>query len=135
MEKFSKILIVIGGILYLIFGLFHLTFFRVLNSDNPDFKNIAPFLSKIMIMLNLGIVVLFMSLGVIILRYREEILETKSGRAILVSSSLFFIVRGLAEFIFSSYKTTFVLTMFLVSFVFIIPLFIKNDIREKLGAQ
>jgi hypothetical protein len=126
MEKLSKTLVIIGGILYLLFGLFHLTFFNFFNSGNPDFSKIVPFLSKIMVMLNVGVVIFFLSLGVIILRFRDEIINSKLGRSILLMSALFFTIRGLSEFAFSSYKLAFVLTMFLVAAVYIVPIFIRQ---------
>lgn len=123
MKKLENILVTTGGILYLLFGVFHLTFFRVFNQHNPDFNQIVPFLSKIMVMLNVGIVVLFLSLGAIILRFRNEIIDNKLGRALLMISAFFFTIRGLAEFFFDSYKIAFVLTMLVVSMVYYIPLF------------
>lgn len=121
MEKLNKTLVILGGILFLIFGVFHLNFFRVFNQSNPDFNQIVPFFSKIMIMLNLGVIVFFVSMGAIILRFRNEIIHTKLGKSILIMSALFFFIRGSAEFTFPTFKTAFVITMFVVSFVYLIP--------------
>lgn len=115
-----------GGILYLIFGVFHLTFFRVFNQANPDFNQIVPFLSKIMVMLNVGVIVLFFSMGAIILRFRNDIIHTKLGKSILVMSALFFIIRGSAEFAYPTFKFAFVITMYVVSIVYLIPALSKH---------
>lgn len=127
MEKLNKILVTMAGILYLIFGVFHLTFFKVFNQVNPDFNQIIPFLSKIMVMLNVGMVVFFLSMGVIILRFRNEIIDSKLGRALLLMSVAFFLIRGLAEFAFPTYKIAFILTMLVVSMVYFIPLLGKRN--------
>lgn len=127
MEKFKKALVITGGVLYLFFGVFHLTFFRVFNQGNPDFNQIVPFLSKIMVMLNVGVVVFFLSMGAIILRFRNEIIDSKLGRALLLMSSAFFLIRGLAEFAFPTYKIAFVLTMLVVSTVYFVPLVSKRN--------
>lgn len=126
MEKLNKTLVIMGGILYLIFGIFHLTFFRVFNQANPDFNEIAPFLSKIMVMLNVGVIVFFVSMGVIILRFRNDVIHTKLGKSILIMSALFFIIRGSAEFAFPTFKLAFVITMFVVSFMYLIPALSKH---------
>lgn len=126
MKQLSKTLVTIGGILYLVFGIFHLTFFRFLNQGNPDFNQIMPFLSKIMIMLNAGMVVFFVSMGVVMLRFRSEISGSKLGKALLIMSAFFFIVRGTAEFAFPSFKIAFVITMFIVATVYFIPVFLKQ---------
>ena len=123
MEKLSKTLVTTGGVLYLIFGIFHLTFFRIFNQNNPDFNQIMPFLSKIMIMLNVGMVVFFFSMGVVMLRFRREIVGSELGKALLIMSSIFFFVRGNAEFAFPSFKIAFVITMFVVATVYFIPVF------------
>jgi hypothetical protein len=126
MEKLNKTLVTTGGILYLIFGIFHLTFFRFLNQGNPGFSQIMPSLGKIMIMLNVGMVVFFVSMGIVMLRFRNEIFGSKLGKALLIMSAFFFIVRGTAEVAFPSFKIAFVITMFIVASVYFIPVFLKQ---------
>jgi hypothetical protein len=127
MEKLSKSLVTIGGVLYLIFGIFHLTFFKIFSSSNPGFNQIIPSLSKIMIMLNVGMVVFFFSMGAVMLRFRSDIIGSKLGKALLIMSAIFFIVRGTAEFVFPSFKIAFVITMFVVSTVYFIPVFFSRN--------
>jgi hypothetical protein len=123
MDKLSKIFVSIGAFLYLIFGMFHLSFFRFLNHKNPYFNQIVPFLSKIMIMLNLGMFVFFISMGLIMLRYRSQIISSKLGKGLLIMSSLFFFIRGIAEFAFPTFKIAFVITMFVLALVYFVPVF------------
>lgn len=126
MEKLIKPSVIACGILYLFFGIFHLTFFMTFTPSNPDFASINPFLSKIMFMLNVGVVVFFFALGVIILINRKSILDTDIGRAILIMSVLFFLIRGAAEFLFPAPKPPFLISMLLVATVFAVPIFIKR---------
>jgi hypothetical protein len=98
LKKFKKAMVITGGVLYVLFGVFHFTLFRVFNQSNPDFNQIFPFLSKIMVMLNVGVVAFFISMGIIILRFRNEIIDSKHGRSLLMMSSAFFLIRGLADF-------------------------------------
>lgn len=116
----NKTLVTIGGILYLIFGVFHMTFFRFF-SKSPDFAQIKPFLSKIIQMLNIGVITFFLMLGVTMLVYRNEILTTKLGRAFLIVSSAFFIIRGAAEFFFNEPVLPLVGTMLVCSVLYMVP--------------
>jgi hypothetical protein len=128
MEKYSKTFVTIGGILFLAFGLFHLTFFKVFNHSNPDYAAIKPFLSKVLFMLNVGMVVYFISMGIVFLRFRSSIMSTSMGRALLLMSASFFIIRGSVEFIFPNFKPAFVATMLVVSLVYLMPVvFIKAN--------
>jgi len=77
-------------------------------------------------MLNVGMVVFLISMGIIILRYRNEIIDSKLGKALLLMSGVFFTIRGSAEFAYPTFKIAFVLTMFLVVGVYYIPLFLKG---------
>jgi magnesium-transporting ATPase (P-type) len=120
MEKLRKSLVIVGGILYLLFGAFHLSFWKMFNRNN-EFDQMGPLLSKILQMLNVALIVFFVSLGVIMLIYRYEILNSKLGRAILYISTVFFIVRGLAEFVFPMPVYPLMATMFFCALVFLIP--------------
>lgn len=130
MGKYRKTFVTVGGILFLAFGLFHLTFFKVFNHANPDYATIKPFLSKVMFMLNVGMVVYFVSMGVVFLRFRNAIIISRLGKALLLMSALFFIIRGTVEFAFPDFKPVFIATMFVVSLVYIIPAFTSKQISK-----
>lgn len=120
MEKLRKSLVIVGGILYLVFGVFHSSFWKMFNSNN-EFSQMNPFLSKVLQMLNVGVIVFFVSLGLMMLIYRNEILNSKLGKAILFTSTVFFIVRGLAEFAFPESAYPLMVTMFFCALVYLIP--------------
>jgi hypothetical protein len=126
MEKLRKSLVIVGGILYLLFGVFHSSFWKMFNRHN-EFDQMTPFLSKVMQMLNIGIIVFFFSLGTIMLLYRKEMLNSKIGKAILFASVAFFLVRGLAEFAFPQCAYPLMGTMFLCALVFLVPALKKAE--------
>lgn len=125
MKKINDVLVILGGLLYLFFGVFHLTFFKIFKST-PDFQHLNTSLLKIVEMLNLGVIVFFVSMGVIILRFRQEIYRSKLGKALLLMSALFFIIRGMAELAFPTFKIAFIGTMVLASLVYLTILIINN---------
>lgn len=120
MEKLRKLLVIVGGVLYLLFGVFHSFFWKMFNSNN-EFSKMNAFLSKVLQMLNVGIIVFFVSLGLMMLIYRNEMLNLKLGRALLFTSAAFFMVRGLAEFAFPKCAYPLMVTMFLCALVYLIP--------------
>jgi hypothetical protein len=125
MEKLNKILVTIGGIAYLLFGIFNATFFKFFR-NSPDFAQIKPFLAKIIQMLNVGVVTFFVMLGIVMLMFRNEILNSKLGKALLIGSSAFFFIRGAAEFFFPKCVIPLVFTMILCGAIYLIPALGKN---------
>lgn len=119
-KQLNKILVTIGGLLFIGFGVFHSTFFRFFGKS-PDFALISPFLQKIVIMLDLGLIVFFLSQGIIMLLFRNEVLTTKLGKAWLFASSAFFLIRGMAEFAFEKCVIPLVLTMVVCSIIYLPP--------------
>ncbi|MDR0332700.1 MAG: hypothetical protein LBI15_04475 [Dysgonamonadaceae bacterium] len=101
MEKFRNILVIIGGINFLLFGLFHIAFWF---DPVIDWKNELPKLtelnSNIMQLLNIAISVFFLAFGFMMLCYRREILNSTLGRALLFIFALFWLVRLVGEIVF-----------------------------------
>jgi hypothetical protein len=123
MEKLRKLLVTAGGVIYLLFGIFHNTFWIYLSKV----QDVNPALVKITQMLNLGCMVFFCSLGFVFLRYRKAILTTSLGNGLLLLSAVFFIVRLSAEFFFPPCAVGLVVTLILVSAVYLLPVFIKHQ--------
>jgi hypothetical protein len=120
MEKFRKTLVIIGGINFLLFGLFHLTFWHGLDWGNELIK-LTEINSNVMQMLNIGIVVFMLAFGVIMIFYRKEILSSKLGRALLITFSLFWLARLVGEFAFPGGSIIFGLILFLCVLIYLIP--------------
>ena len=115
-----KIFVTIGGVLLILFGLFHLSFWSLFDWENELVK-LNPANSNIMQMLNIGSFVILFSLGFILLYLRKEILSTQLGRAILFVSSLFFFARLIMEFVFKKPALPIVVVLFICVLVYLIP--------------
>ena len=98
MEKLRTLFVIAGGVIYLLFGIFHNIFWQFFSKA----QQVNPALVKITQMLNLGCMVFFCALGFVFLRYRKEILTTRLGNALLILSAVFFIIRLGAEFFFNA---------------------------------
>ena len=120
MKKFKNILVIIGGVNFLFFGLFHLTFWHGLNWGNELIK-LTEINSNVMQMLNIGIVVFMLALGFIMLFYRKEILNSALGRALLIAFSLFWLARLVGEFAFPGGSIILGVILFLCVLIYLIP--------------
>jgi hypothetical protein len=123
MEKLRKILVIIGGINLLIWGLFHISFWFA--PFPVDWKNeltkITEINSNVMQMLNIGIVVFLLSFGVIMLSYRREILNFALGRALLIIFALFWLARLVGEIVFPGGSIILGFILFLCVLIYLIP--------------
>lgn len=122
MGKLRKLLVTAGGLIYLLFGIFHGTFWIYFGKV----QNVDSAFLKITQMLNLGCMVFFCALGFIFLRYRKEILTSSLGNAILILSAAFFVIRLGAEFFFPPCAVGLVITLSLVSAIYLLPAVIKH---------
>ena len=125
MEKIRNILVIIGGINFLLFGLFHLSFWHGLDWKNELIK-LTEINSNVMQMLNIGISVFLLSFGFIMLFYRREILNSALGKALLIIFSLFWFARLVGEFVFPGSSIIFGLILFLCVLIYLIPAIITN---------
>jgi hypothetical protein len=123
MKFFSNTVIVtIGGVLLIVLGLFHLTFW-----DLFDWGNELPKLSKgnssLVQMMAICTVCYLTSMGLILLVCRRDITESRVGKLLLLSLSVFFIVRLILEFTFRDGNSVKFITIFLLCIaVYTIPL-------------
>ncbi len=123
MKFFSNTVIVtVGGVLLVVLGLFHLTFW-----DMFDWGNELPKLSKgngsLMQMMAICTVCYLTSMGLILIVCRKEITESRVGKLLLLSLSVFFIVRLILEFTFRDGNSVKFITIFLLCIaVYAIPL-------------
>ncbi len=123
MKFFSNTVIVtIGGVLLVVLGLFHLTFW-----DLFDWGNELPKLSKgnssLVQMMAICTVCYLTSMGLTLLVCRKDITESRVGKLLLLSLSVFFIVRLILEFTFRDGNSVKFITIFLLCIaVYTIPL-------------
>ena len=128
MEKFRKILVIIGGINFLFWGLFHISFWF---APFPiDWKNelikLTEMNSNVMQMLNIGISVFLLAFGFLMFFYCREILNSALGRALLIIFSLFWLARLIGEFAFPGGSIIFGLILFLCVLIYLIPAIITK---------
>jgi hypothetical protein len=132
MVKFRNTLVIIGGINFLLFGLFHLTFWYGLDWKNELIK-LTEINSNVMQMLNIGISVFLLSFGFIMLFYRREILNSALGKALLIIFSLFWLARLVGEFAFPGSSIVFGIILFLCVLIYLIPaIIIKKQLTQNL---
>ena len=120
MENFRNILVIIGGINFLLFGLFHLTFWRALNWKNELVK-LTEINSNVMQMLNIGISVFMLAFGFIMLFYRIEISNSALGKTLLIAFALFWLARLVGEVVFPGGSIMLGIILILCVLIYLIP--------------
>jgi hypothetical protein len=127
MEKFRNILVIVGGVNFLLFGLFHIGFWfdPVMDWKNELIK-LTQLNSNVMQMLNLAIIVLFLSFGFVMLFYRKEMSNSALGRALLIAFALFWLVRLIAEIVFPGGFIVLGIMLFLCVLIYLIPAIITS---------
>ena len=120
MEKFRSILVIIGGINFIFWGLFHLTFWKALDWKN-ELAKLTEINSNVMQMLNIAVTVCLLSFGFIMLFYRGEISNTALGRALLIIFALFWIARLVGEIAFPGGSIGLGIVLFLCVLIYLIP--------------
>jgi hypothetical protein len=131
MEKFRNTLVIIGGIIFLLFGLYHLSFWYGLDWKNELIK-LTEINSNVMQMLNIGISVFLLSFGFIMLAYRREILNSALGRALLIIFALFWFARLVGELAFPGSSIILGIILFLIVLIYLIPAISINKKADKM---
>jgi len=126
MEKLRNTLVIIGGINFLLFGLFHLTFWHGLDWGNELVK-LTEINSNVMQMLNIAVTIYLLSAGFIMLFYRKEILTSALGKALLISFALFWLARLVGEFAFPGSSIVLGIILLLCVLIYLVPVIIKNN--------
>jgi hypothetical protein len=126
MKTLKKTLVTIGGILFILFGIFHLSFWKLFDWKN-ELPKLSPGNSNIMQMLNIGSSIILLSFGYILLANRNEVINTKIGKTILIVSALFFLARLVMEFVLPGGTLLFELILLVCVLIYLIPALIKMD--------
>lgn len=101
----NKYLIIMScGIFNICFGILHLFFWKMFDWKN-DLPKISYYNRATLQILNLRMIYVFLSVGVILILFNESILNTKLGNAILVGIFLFWVGRLIEQFIFLKEKS------------------------------
>ncbi|NQX43368.1 hypothetical protein SAMN05421820_1172 [Pedobacter steynii] len=94
-----KILIIIGGVHSLLFGLFHCMFWDKLHWKS-ELKKVDPNNEAVMQILNLRIIYVFFLHAILCFFFIEELLTTSLGNFMLIGSALFWLGRTIEQFVY-----------------------------------
>lgn len=131
MKISQKTIVIIGGLLFILGGIFHLLFWNweFLNWEN-ELTKLTEVNSNVMQMLNIGLMIFYFSFGFIMIYFRTEILHSKLGKTLLIFSLLYFLVRLIEEFVFPGGSITTGVILLICTLLFMIPLVIRNDTSQ-----
>jgi hypothetical protein len=130
MKKLKNVLVIVGGIGLILWGLFHITFWEGLDWKNELIK-LNGMNSNVMQMLNIAVIVLLLSFGCVFLFCRREIVSTGLGTAVLMFFALFWLARLIGEFVFPGGSIMLGSVLFLFVLLYLIPAVIKTGKNEK----
>ena len=127
MPKFSEIILIIGGVFHFAFAVFHIFFWKLFRWKE-DLQKLRPVNRAIMQILNLCLTYLFIVFGVLSIFYRQEMVTTNLGNALLVAIAVFWILRMMQQLIFFGLKSTisivFTILFILGGLIYLTPLWL-----------
>lgn len=119
--KLYRNLLIFGGLLHITVGVFHV-FFWQLFQWKTELALLTYENSFIMQGLNLCLIFVFFVVAYLSLVHANEIMTTKLGKSMLVSVSLFWLVRMIVGIFFGGISDPFNLICLLAIIVYILPL-------------
>ncbi|MEI6852096.1 MAG: hypothetical protein WCL06_04605 [Bacteroidota bacterium] len=119
-EQFRRTFVIIGGVIYLVMGVFHLYFWILFDWQTELFK-LNQINSNNMQMLNIVVCFFMFSFSYMMLWYNSRVLNSKLGRSILIISSGFFLIRALIEFAFPGNSIVYGVVLLAFIPVYLIP--------------
>jgi hypothetical protein len=122
-----KTIVYICGIYSLAFAIFHIGFWKIFKW-NDDLKKLIFANRGIMQILNVQIIYYFLFVSFLCFGYSEELMNTKLGNTLLLSCSLFWLIRTVQQFIFfkkNHYVIHILTVLFMIGIVlFSLPVFV-----------
>lgn len=104
MYKFEEAVVSAGGIYNLAFGIYHLIFWKLFNWKK-DLKKIHSVNRGIMQVLNLCLIFLFFVMAYVSIFNTKDLLYTGIGKALLISFTLFWLLRSIEQVAFFGMKS------------------------------
>lgn len=130
MKKVSnKLLVTTGGLLLVILGAFHATFWELYDWDN-ELINLSQDNESLVQMMNICTICYLLLVGFILLICRSDIMDSRVGRLLMLSLSVFFAVRFILEFLFPGGSIWLGVVLLLLVFLFLIPTLRKDAIAK-----
>ena len=124
MKTLQKTLVTTGGILFALFGTFHMFFWSMFDWKN-ELARLSTVNSNIMQMLNIGCSFIVFSFAYIFIFNRNEVIDSRLGKILLVISGFFYFMRLVMEFVFPEGSLVFGFILLLCGSIYVIPAFIK----------
>lgn len=106
-------MIIVGGVLHLLIGIFHL-FFEHLFQYDSEIKSLSFINQRIALFLNLILTVLLFGFGILSLLYSDEFTSTNLGRGVSILLSLVWMYRALLQIKYFSLKKRSSLLLFVL---------------------
>jgi hypothetical protein len=118
----SKMLLNFGGIINLLFGVFHLWLVRVIQTSDSFTE--APEMRPLMLVLNIATALLVLFLAYASFFCKRDLLTTRLGKSTLVLAALFYLLRAVEEIIFMKFSLVFFIPCLLVGGMYVVLLFL-----------
>ena len=99
----AVMLLYLGGILHLFFLVFHLFFWRLFKW-RKELRSLSAINKAVMPVMNICLMVIFLTNALISFFYQGELLTTSLGSAVLLSVSLFWFTRTVLQLIYFDNK-------------------------------
>ena len=100
----KELIIIACGVFNISFGILHLFFWKMFDWKH-DLPKLSYYNRATLQILNLRMIYVFLSVGVILILFRESVIETSLGKVILVGILLFWAGRLIEQFIFLKEKS------------------------------
>jgi len=119
-------IIITGGVLLIILGIFHATFWNLYDWDT-ELSNLSQDNENLVQMMNICTICYLLFTGTILLICRSDIVNSRVGKLLLLSLSLFFVVRFILEFLFPDGSLWLGGVLLFLVLIFAIPVLRKNS--------
>jgi hypothetical protein len=119
-EQFRRTFVIIGGVIFIVMGVFHLSFW-ILFDWQSELTKLNQINDNNMQMLNIVVCFFMFSFSYMLLMYNSRVLNSKLGRSVLIISSGFFLIRALIEFAFPGNSLVFGVVLMAFIPVYLIP--------------
>ena len=97
MSNYASLLVIVGGVYNLLFGLFHISFWKLFNWRD-ELARMSPINRAVIQMLNIAVIVFLLMIAFVSMVYSHELVTTNLGRTLLLGTSIFWMARLVGEF-------------------------------------
>lgn len=120
----TSILLYLGAILNLGFGIFHMFFWKLFRWEDELLK-VSRINRGIFQVLNIVIIFIFFCFAAVTIFFKDELISTELGKFVLIFISLFWFIRSALQFIYFKVKNVFSVALFaafiLLGILYLLP--------------